>query len=550
MVRVYGSREVGIAAAVALCLGTLLIVGCGRDEPAKAPVDRLRPVAVPDLTGAEPGLQERVRARFGSLAAVRDRSDVSDVELAAAYGEVGKLLIAGEFLADAEPFLVNAQVLAPREPAWPYYLAQLYRNRNQREPAIASFERTLSLDPGYVPALVWLGVMRLDAGQAAIAEPLLDRALALQPRSAAARFAKGRAALADGNHSGAVEQFSAALAADPQARPVHYPLAMAYRALGDHRRAEEHLRQWADGQVNPDDPLMQEIGESLHTAVGFEVRGTRALDARNWEEAAALFRKGLEVAPRDATLHQNLGTALVLGGDAAGALAEFQEAARLSPGYAKPHFSIGVLMAESGRDADAIQRFSDAVKYDPQMVNARFSLAETLRRTGQPGAALTHYEQIVKADPGASQARFGYAMALVRLGRYPEARAALETATTMHPDQPGFAHALARILAAAPNDGVRDGRRAMALVDALQQQYGANVTLTETSAMALAEAGRFTEATARQHEAIAAATAQRRPDLLPVLRENLRRYESSMPCRAPWSEDDPIHRPLPTSLTN
>jgi tetratricopeptide (TPR) repeat protein len=550
MVRVSGGKGIRIAASVAMCLGAMLLVTCGRDEPAKDPAQGLRPVAVPDLTGAEPGLQERVRARFSSLAAARDRPNVSDAELAAAYGEVGKLLMAGEFLADAEPFLANAQVLAPREIAWPYYLAQLYRSRNQHEPATASFERTLALDPDYVPALVWLGVMRLDAGRVAQAEPLLDRAIALQPHSAAARFAKGRAALAAGNHNAAVEHFETALASDPQARPVHYPLAMAYRALGDHRRADEHLRQWTDGQVNPDDPLMQEIGDALHTAVGFEVRGTRALDAGKWDEAAALFRRGLEVAPRDPTLHQNLGTALVLGGNVPGALAAFQEASRLSPGYAKPHFSIGVLMAESGRDAEAIQRFSDAVKYDPQMVNARFSLAETLRRAGQPGASLPHYEEIVKGDPGASQARFGYAMALVRLGRYPDARAALETAMTLHPDQPGFTHAMARILAAAPDDGVRDGRRALTLVDALQRRYGANVTLTETSAMALAEAGRFTEATARQREAIAAATAQRRPDLLPALQANLRRYESGMPCRAPWSEDDPVHRPLPTSLTN
>ena len=64
------------------------------------------------------------------------------------------------------------------------------------------------------------------------------------------------------------------------------------------------------------------------------------------------------------------------------------------------------------------------------------------------------------------------AMALVRLSRYADARVALETAMTQHPDQPGFTHALARILAAAPDDGVRDGRRALALVEALQGVFG------------------------------------------------------------------------------
>jgi hypothetical protein len=62
-------------------------------------------------------------------------------------------------------------------------------------------------------------------------------------------------------------------------------------------------------------------------------------------------------------------------------------------------------------------------------------------------------------------------------------------------------------------------------------------------AMTLAEMGRFDDAVARQREAIAAAAAQRREDLLPVLRTNLRRYEAGMPCRVPWADSDAIHRP-------
>jgi tetratricopeptide (TPR) repeat protein len=274
------------------------------------------------------------------------------------------------------------------------------------------------------------------------------------------------------------------------------------------------------------------------------------LDARRWAEAATLFRQGLDVAPRDATLRQNLGTALFLGGDTPGALAEFQEALRLSPGYAKAHFSVGVLMAEAGRDADAIERLSDAVRFDPQMVDARFSLAEALRRAGKADAALPHYDAIVKADPSASQARFGHAMALVRLSRYREARAALEAAVRAHPDQPGLTHALARVLAAAPDDNVRDGRRALTIVDGLQARYGPNATLVETSAMALAESRRFKEAVTRQREAMTAAAQQGREDLLPTMRENLRRYESSIPCRNPWADDDPVHRPRPGGLSN
>ena len=54
-------------------------------------------------------------------------------------------------------------------------------------------------------------------------------------------------------------------------------------------------------------------------------------------------------------------------------------------------------------------------------------------------------------------------MGLVRLGRYQEARDRLERDVQAFPDQLGFAHALARLLSAAPDDRVRDGARADAI---------------------------------------------------------------------------------------
>ena len=516
-----------------------------RDEAAAR--DRLQPVTLPALSGTEPGLQERLRSRQASLDALRRDGGTDDGALAAAYGEVGTLLMGAEFFAEAAPYLSNARQLEPSNAAWPYYLAHVHRLRHQPEEAIAFFEQTLAQQPDLVPALVWLGATLLDVGRAEDAEPRLRRALSLAPTSVAARFWFGQAALARGDPAGAIERLEAALALDPQARPVHYPLAMAYRALGNERRATEHLAAWKQGRIAPEDPMMDQVTGLLQTTVGYEVRGTQALEAGHWREAAELFRRGLETAPRDPALHQNLGTALFLGGDAAGALVEFQEAVHLSPGYARAHFSLGVLMDARGQDAEAIRRYRDAVKYDSSLMNARFGLADALRRTGQLEAALAEYEQILTADPGASQARFGLAMALVRLGRYRDARAALESAAQAHPDQPGFTHALARVLSAAPTDGVRDGGRAWTIVQALEMQYGPSLALTETAAMALAELGRFQEAIRLQREAAQAAAAQGRADLVPTLRRNLSLYESSRPCRQPWAEDDPIHRPRPSS---
>jgi tetratricopeptide (TPR) repeat protein len=494
------------------------------------------------MAGVETSLQERIRASYSSLESAQ-RAQVGDAELGRAYGQVGKLLLAAELYDQAEPYLLNAAALEPNELAWPYFLAHAYRLKFQADNAIARFEQVLRLKPDHVPSLVWLGTMHVDNGRATAAEPLLMKAVSLEPRSAAALFELGKVALASGDAARAVTQLEAALAADPGADGVHYALAMAYRARGDEQRAAAHVKLWKDERLYPADPLMSEITDLLKTAVVFEIRGTQAMDDRKWAEAAALFREGLKVAPRDATLRQNLGTALYLAGNPRAAEAEFEEALRLLPGYAKPLFSLGVLMEERGRDEDAIDRFSKAVAADPAMVNARASLADALRRTGKLDAAIAQYEQIVKIDPSASDARFGRAMALVRLRRFAEARAVLEEAVRVHPEQPGLAHALARILASAPDDAVRDGPRALAIVQSLEKTTAPAVALVETTAMALAENGRFGDAVARQRQAIALATQARRTDLATRLSENLRRYESKMPARTPWAEDDPVHFP-------
>ena len=527
------------------------IAGCRPSEQTSQPAtgsavtasSSLRDTKPPLMSGVEPSLQERLRASYASLESVRNTKTTSEVERGRAYGQVGKLLLAAELYEQAEPYLLNAKVLEPAELAWPYYLAHAYRLKFQPDKALPFFEEVLRIKPDHVPALVWLGTLRVDEGRADLAEPLLAKAVSLEPRSAAALFELGKAALAAGDPARAVTQLEAALAADPGADGVHYALAMAYRARGDEQRASAHVRLWRDERLYPVDPLMAEITDLLKTAVVYEIRGTQAMDDRKWADAAALFREGLKVAPRDATLHQNLGTALYLAGDPRAAEVEFEEAVRLSPGYAKALFSLGVLMQERGRDQDAIDRFSRAVASDPAMVNARASLADALRRTGQLEASIAAYQEVIAMDPTASQARFGHAMALVRLRRFPEARVVLEDATRTHPDQPGLAHALARLLAAAPDDTVRDGTRALSMIEALERANGLTVTLAETSAMALAETGRFKDAIARQRQAIAMATQAGRGDLADRLAGNLRRYESGMPSRMPWADDDPVHFP-------
>lgn len=135
-------------------------------------------------------------------------------------------------------------------------------------------------------------------------------------------------------------------------------------------------------------------------------------------------------------------------------------------------------------------------------------------------------------------------MALVRLRRYGEARDRLVRAAAVHPGRAEFSHALARLFAAAPDDGVRDGRRALELMRTLVTSEQTSA-VAETMAMTLAELDLFAEAVEWQRAAMAIATRAARPDVADRMASNLELYLRREPCRTPWRDDDPDLLPAP-----
>jgi tetratricopeptide (TPR) repeat protein len=196
----------------------------------------------------------------------------------------------------------------------------------------------------------------------------------------------------------------------------------------------------------------------------------------------------------------------------------------------------GTQAAENGEWEAATRLLRRGVELAPDEPSIRVKLADVLRRSGSAEESLRHYERAVTIDPGLTGARFGHAMALVRLRRYQEAQDRLTEGMKAHPSTPAFAKALARVLAAAPDERVRDGHRALAITHELLKQEQ-DTDLGETMAMALAAVGQFDEAATLQRALIATVQRSGREDLLRAMNENLQLYVNRMPCRTPWRDD-------------
>lgn len=498
----------------------------------------LRPLTLPELSPMAPSVQQQIRERHDALRRLTDNRATPPLELSHAFGEMGKLLMAAQTPDAAETSLLNAQTLDTSDFRWPYYLAQLARTQGQPDKSLALFERALQLQPDDVATLVWLGETNLQLGRPQAAEPQFARALSLQTNSVSARYGLGRAALAQNDFRRAVTHLEDVLQRDPKAAAVHYPLSLAYGGLGEKTKAAEHLRQRANYEILPADPLMVDLEGLLNSPQTFETQGIRALERHDYTSAADQFRKGLALAPDSAALHHRLGSALVMLGDASAARREFDEAVKMQPAHFLALFSLGVLAQDEGRLDEAIARFSAAIDARPTYTEARLRLASTLRRAGRPADAMGHYQQALTTQPDSTEGRLGLAMALTQLGRHREARDRLtEAVSGGGSDRAAFSHALARVLVTASDARVRDGQRAMALVQELVGQ-GRTLELGETMAMALAELGEFDRAVAVQRDLLTGATRGGVAAVMPRLSANLARYERREPSRTAWTKEE------------
>jgi tetratricopeptide (TPR) repeat protein len=526
-----------------LVISALLALGHGHaaaQVTAAEPI--LLPVALPDLSGMHESVQKQLREAYALLPSAARRGERSQ-----AYGELGKLLLAGKYLDVAERCFRNAELLAPDDFRWPYYLGHLFISSGELTKAVEHFEQVLRLRPADFATLMWLGHVYIELSRPEAAEAVLNRARALGPDTQAVLYELGRASLAKQDYASAVQLLEEAVRLNPAAAVIHYPLAMAYRGLGDFEKAQSNLDQTtgrggAGATVTMPDPLMADLSQVLRSPQVFWELGQRASAKGDWPEAARQLRKVIELVPDDAVMRLNLAVTLSRMGDARAALVELEATIRLDPRLARAHFMMGTILERSGRDQEAIDRYTTAVTHDSSLREAHLRLADALRRIGRLEASLSSYKRVLELEPENEEARFGEAMALARLSRHVEARDRLRAAMSLHPDQPAFPQALARLLAASPDPQVRDGRQALDLVQALAKEHK-TTSVAETMAMALAEVGRFADASEWQRLAMSVATEAGHLEAAQRMADNLARYQRHEPCRTPWRDDDPEYRP-------
>lgn len=244
-----------------------------------------------------------------------------------------------------------------------------------------------------------------------------------------------------------------------------------------------------------------------------------------------LLRRLLRDAPTHVPGRRLLGRLLEERGDLAGALESYRAVLALEGlperEEALSRYAAGRILALLGRHAESGEEFRRALDLAPGLQPARFALGNFHRRRGDHAAAAEAFRRVAEADPENVSARELELDALVHAGRFAEAAERAEIYLEEHPRSAQLGHQKARILALGP-EGVGDPTAALDLAVAIFQSHQ-SLEHAETLVMALAAAGRFDEAVARQRDLVRGAEAEGRDDFLPRLRSNLERYREGRP---------------------
>jgi Flp pilus assembly protein TadD len=218
---------------------------------------------------------------------------------------------------------------------------------------------------------------------------------------------------------------------------------------------------------------------SLEAAYRANNIGVALLEQFRHDDAAASFRKALELSPGLALARANLAIALLNVPKLEEALAEAKAASALLPGLPQPLYVLGLAARGAGATEEAAAAFRAVRDIDPQDVGARVNLGQLLLQERRYPEAIAELRAAVAAEPHNATAVYNLGLALVRSGQAEDGQRTMDRFRALK--ESGYATLLA-------NSYPEQGRYAEALAST-----GAEPELVDPST----PAARLVEATER-----------------------------------------------------
>ena len=162
--------------------------------------------------------------------------------------------------------------------------------------------------------------------------------------------------------------------------------------------------------------------------------GAALIQQGKMDEAIESFRRAIELDPDFSQAHSNLGNALDEQGKTEKAIESFRRAIELDPEFSQAHSNLGVALKQQGKTEEAIESFRRAIELDPKYADAHNNLGNALRQQGKTEEAIDAYRRAIEVDPEFAQAHSNLGVALKQQGKTEEAIDAYRRAIEVDPE--------------------------------------------------------------------------------------------------------------------
>ena len=166
-----------------------------------------------------------------------------------------------------------------------------------------------------------------------------------------------------------------------------------------------------------------------------------------WQNSKTLFSHAILVTKQNHVAHCNLGTALLDEDRLNEAAAEYKKALDIWPTYPDTLNNLGVVCARKGWVKEAIGYYGEAIKADPECLLAYMNIADNLIKIGWLSDAASYLSQALLVNPDHGGAHSVMGIILARLEKTDKAIAHLIRTIDICPDCPEPRNNLGRILA-------------------------------------------------------------------------------------------------------
>jgi tetratricopeptide (TPR) repeat protein len=245
---------------------------------------------------------------------------------------------------------------------------------------ILALERTLVGSPVWRCIVRWGWCLLLACS-------IVFNLLASVEALAEANYFAGNFLVRQGRADEALGYFQKALSLEPKSAAFHGGLGSAFY---QDRRFDEAIVQCQEAlEINPD--FAEAAG--VHNNLGYCYLQTGRMN-----EAVTQFQKALEIKPNFAEAHYNLGSVLLQSGRVNEAIAQFREALEFKPDFAGAHYNLGLSLLQKGQLDEAITQFQKSLEIQ-QNYSAYYNLGHAFYLKKMTAEAMASYQRAVQLQP-------------------------------------------------------------------------------------------------------------------------------------------------------